>query len=365
MKLAQPVLKNRLMTNSNVNAIVGCLLGTAVGDAIGLPYEGLSKKRQQRIYPRIRGYDFFLGKGMVSDDTEHTCMVAQALIISGGNSAEFQSKLAWRLRCWLLSLPAGVGWATLRSCAKLWLGFPGDRAGVFSAGNGPAMRSAIVGVCYGHDLPTLLELVRASTRLTHTDPKAEYGALAVAIAAHLSSYQSSLSPQQYYRVLEQTLPVDAAEFLSLIEQACQSADNGETAAQFALRLGLENGITGYIYHTVPIVIQVWLNYPEDYRTAITTMVRLGGDTDTTAAILGGIIGARVGKTGIPQPWLDNLWEWPRTVPWIEALGERLAVCNEARRSPAFSLFILAVPLRNIFFLIVVLLHGFRRLLPPY
>lgn len=353
------------MTNAKTNAIVGCLLGTAVGDAMGLPYEGLSKRRQQRMYPQIQGYDFLLGKGMVSDDTEHTCMVAHALMISGGNVAKFQTKLAWKFRFWLLGLPAGVGWATLRSLVKLWLGFRADRSGVFSAGNGPAMRSAIIGACYGYDLPKLRALVQTSTRLTHTDPKAEYGALAVAIATYLSSQQSPISPQDYYQTLENSLPVNAAQFLSLIHQACESAANQESAAKFAVRLGLKHGITGYIYHTVPIAIQVWLKYPEDYQKAITEIIRLGGDTDTTAAILGGIIGSRVGQTGIPQRWLDHLWEWPRTVQWLETLGKSLVVSDEAMIQPPLSLSIFALLLRNVVFLIVVLLHGIRRLLPPY
>jgi ADP-ribosylglycohydrolase len=62
------------------DSIIGCLLGTAIGDSIGLPYEGLSKQRQYRMYPDISGHHFFVGKGMISDDTEHTCIVAQAII---------------------------------------------------------------------------------------------------------------------------------------------------------------------------------------------------------------------------------------------------------------------------------------------
>ncbi len=130
-------------------AIIGCLLGTAVGDALGLPMEGLSKRRQYRMYPEIKGYHFLLGKGMVSDDTEHTCMVAQAIVASGGDERLFAKNLAWRMRRWFLCMPAGIGFATLRSLIKLCVGFSADRSGVFSAGNGPAMRSAIIGVCFG------------------------------------------------------------------------------------------------------------------------------------------------------------------------------------------------------------------------
>src|SRR4029077_13818183 len=69
-------------------AIVGSILGTAVGDAIGLPYEGLSPRRARRAFGPPDRHRFLLGRGMVSDDTEHTCMVAQALM-SSRNDAEF------------------------------------------------------------------------------------------------------------------------------------------------------------------------------------------------------------------------------------------------------------------------------------
>ena len=133
------------------HSIVGCLWGIAVGDALGLPCEGLSKHRQQRIYPNIAGYHLLFGHGMVSDDTEHTWMTAQVLCLSKGNPALFGSALAHQLRVWRLAIPAGVGFATLRAILRLCLGWSWARSSVYSAGNGPAMRSALIGVCYGQD----------------------------------------------------------------------------------------------------------------------------------------------------------------------------------------------------------------------
>ena len=302
---------------------------------------------------------------MISDDTEHTCMVAQSLIVSAGNTSIFTKQLAFRLRWWLLGLPAGIGYATLKSIVKLWLGFSPHNRGVFSAGNGAAMRSAIIGVCYGNDIQKLRELVRASTRLTHTDIKAEYGALAVALAAYLSSQQLLISPQSYYQKLEILIGYEQVEFLSLIKQACDSAEFAETTQSFAAKIGLSKGISGYIYHTVPVVIQAWLKYQRDYQTAILEIVRCGGDTDTTAAILGGIVGAAVGKEGIPQVWLDNLWEYPRNLKWMESLGSRLAESQQDTKQSPLQLPVYKVFLRNIFFLAIVIFHGFKRLFPPY
>lgn len=354
------------MPSATSHSLVGCLLGTVVGDSLGLPYEGLSKHRQFRLYPQPARHHFLCGRGMVSDDTEHTCMVAQALIVSCGDVQIFTKDLAWRLRFWLLGLPAGIGYSTLIAILKLWLGFKPAISGIFSAGNGPAMRSAIIGVCYGNDTQKLRELVRASTRLTHTDPKAEFGSLAVAIASYLSSQQLKVSPHKYYQSLHNLMGTEAGEFLELIEKACDSVNAQETTELFAANLGLINGVSGYIYHTVPVVIHAWLSHQQDYQKAILEIVRCGGDTDTTAAILGGIVGASVGKNGIPTSWLNGLCEWPRTVKWMELLGERLAdVCHLGAAQRSLKLPLYGSLLRNLLFAIAVIVHGFRRLLPPY
>jgi len=305
---------------------------------------------------------------MVSDDTEHACMVAQALLVSGGDVEAFRRSLARQLRGWLLGFPAAVGYATLRAILRLWFGYSSPRSGVFSAGNGPAMRSPILGVCYGHDLQRLRALVTASTRITHTDPKAEYGALAVALAAHLAAKRpdKDVAPEEYLRLLQGVLPAEAQAFLGLIGRVVEGVAVGRTTDSFTEALGLGGGVSGYMYHTVPVVLHAWLTHQHDYRSAIIDVVRCGGDTDTTAAVVGGIIGARVGKAGIPAEWLARLWEWPRTVRWMEELGRRVAqAVADGRGREALALPRSGVLLRNIFFLLVVLGHGFRRVLPPY
>lgn len=354
--------------NKREEAVLGCLLGAAVGDALGLPYEGLSRRRQRRLYPEIRGHRFLFGRGMTSDDTEHTCLVAQALIVSGGNVQAFARSLAWRLRFWLLGLPAGIGRASLRALVKLWMGFPSNRSGVFSAGNAPAMRSAVLGVCWGHDPQNLRALVRAATRITHTDPKAEFGALAVALAAHLASTgnEQDFTARGYCEKLESLLGREGQDMVELVRRAARSVELGETPEAFAVALGLERGVTGYVYHTVPVALQACLRYSGDYRSAILAVIRCGGDTDTLAAITGGIVGARVGAKGIPAEWLQGLSEWPRSVAWMERVGKRVAeVSSGGRPQRAIGVPPLSLFLRNLFFLLVVLIHGLRRLFPPY
>ena len=114
-----------------------------------------------------------------------------------------------------------------------------------------------------------------------------------------------------------------------------------------------------------------------------SIILCGGDADTTAAIVGGIVGTRVTRDGIPAAWLERLIEWPLGVASIEKVGVAVdrtlrdsggdAAAPDEHGQPAASLpraarmrwpVVSRLP-RNALFLVVVLLHGFRRLLPPY
>jgi ADP-ribosyl-[dinitrogen reductase] hydrolase len=117
---------------------------------------------------------------------------------------------------------------------------------------------------------------------------------------------------------------------------------------------------------VPVALHVWLRRHSDYRGALLETVRLGGDTDTVAAVVGALVGARVGKEGIPAEWLRDLREWPRTLLWMEQLGIELArQCDCPDYAVAVPLNWFKLLLRNALFIPLVLAHGFRRLLPPY
>ena len=88
--------------------LIGLLLGTAVGDALGLPAEGLSPGKIQRRWKGEWRMSLIFGRGMVSDDTEHAFFVGQSLLTAPAHSAEFARGLASRIRWWFLGLPAGV-----------------------------------------------------------------------------------------------------------------------------------------------------------------------------------------------------------------------------------------------------------------
>jgi ADP-ribosylglycohydrolase len=343
----------------------GLLLGTAVGDALGLAAENLSPDRIRRRWKGEWSMRFFLGRGMISDDTEHTLMVAQALLSHPHEAAGFQRALAWKFRWWFAGLPGGVGLATAKACLKLWLGVPARNCAVPSGGSGPAMRSAILGAYFADDAPRRREFVRASSQLTHRGWQAETAALAVAEAAAVAvSGRRSTDVRPMFRAFRELSPeVEWQQRLSQMESALGRNDS---VSDFAHTLGLEKGVSGYSLHVVPVALYAWLRHPGDFRSAVVAALDCGGDTDTVGAILGALCGASGGPQGIPHEWIDGLAEWPRSVAFIRAVARRLAEQRESGRPLGeLSYFWPGLIPRNMFFLVVVILHGLRRLLPPY
>jgi ADP-ribosyl-[dinitrogen reductase] hydrolase len=335
--------------------ILGSLLGTTVGDALGLPYERISRDRV-RAFGKVR-HRLVLGHGMFSDDTEHTLMLAAALKAHSHDVAAFQRAFAWKLRWWLLGLPAGVGISTAKAILRLWIGFPPHKSGVYSAGNGAAMRSAVLGVFFADDEAKRREFALAACRITHTDPRAEESALLVAEAAALAA--NRIPTVEVLNRLRCLVTTDIMkEQFEILEQ---TLNENSHITEFAARIGCGYGVSGFAPHTVAVALYAWLRHRGDFQTAVRTVIECGGDTDTVAAITGGICGAEVGEKGIPNEWIDAICDWPRSITHIRCVADSLADASK----PLPRVFWPFVLLRNVFFLAVVITHGFRRLLPPY
>ena len=338
--------------------IEGCLMGCAVGDSVCLPYEGISPRRLVKWVRFPLRHRFILGRGMVSDDTDHSLFVAQSLARSPNDPERFAHLLAWRFRLWLLCIPAGIGLATLKSILRLWFGKSPFGSGVFSAGNGAAMRSAIIGVIHCNDDYLRREISKASSAITHSDPKAQFGAQSVAdLAALLTRTFSRPTVPELEKLLLETGEGEGwREAVSLTINACKSG-----VIEKAVTLeGLKHGVSGYILHTLPVAVAAWYINFGDFRKTIETVVKLGGDTDTVAAIAGSLAGVTCGRKGIPEEWIARIIDRPHSVEYIEKLA---ATLSEGRQcNTGFSWWLLP---RGILFTAIVLVHGLRRLLPPY
>lgn len=343
----------------------GLLLGTAVGDALGLPAENLSAARIRRFWNGQWKMRFIFGKGMISDDTEHTLMVAQVLLSEAQDARKFQRILAWKFRWWFVALPGGVGLATARACLKLWLGFPAGRSGVASAGSGPAMRSAILGAYFCEAQEQRREFVLASSRLTHCGWQAETAALAVAECAAIA-VSADLPPKASSVIEALKILSPEPEWQKFLSKMDDSLRAQQSVSEFARSMGLERAVSGYSLHVVPVAIYAWLCHGANFRSALVSALGCGGDADTVGAIVGALSGATRGKDYIPDEWLGAIWEWPRSRKIIERIADRLALQKlSGQRAGQVRYFWLGQIPRNLLFFCTVLVHGFRRLFPPF
>lgn len=336
-------------------AILGaCLAGGAVGDALGLPFEGLPARRVRRWVGDSLKHRLVFGRGMVSDDTEHAAMTLLSLKEAAGDSEAFDRTLARRLRWWFAGIPAGVGLGTARSILRLWLGFSPARSGVMSAGNGPMMRAPVIGCWFADEVPTRRRFVMASTRLTHRDARAEEAALAVAEAAAIATAEKAEAPVIVERLASL---VSAPELTRGLELIREGLDAGWGVDELAGRVVRRPGkVSGFAPETLAVALHAWLRHRHDYRATIESVVRAGGDTDTVAFVAGSLAGIDGGIDAIPGEWLEGISDWPLDPAELVRLAD-----GRGGRFPRFPVSLI----RNGLFLSIVLCHAFRRMLPPY
>jgi ADP-ribosylglycohydrolase len=158
----------------------GALIGTAIGDALGRPCEGRDPHGLRERYGRLTDFQPWSGwrsgpKGTVTDDTQMTMCVAECLVAHDGHLDP--ADLAQRFVQWL-PVGRGKGHACVQAVSALVEGAAWYDAGVASAGNGAAMRSAPVGLAHVGDLNTLRHDAGLSAIVTHADPMAVTSAVA-------------------------------------------------------------------------------------------------------------------------------------------------------------------------------------------
>jgi ADP-ribosylglycohydrolase len=235
----------------------------------------------------------------------------------------------------------------VRACCRIALGL--SRSGVDSAGNGAAMRAAVVGAFLPD--PALRRATSdALARVTHVDPRAVEGARYVAEVAAAPRNRSTAD------VCTAALAVvDEPSMRAALTRAIALATAGAERDVAATELGT----TGFVVHTLGFATYAFVRWGDDPLRAIQETIAAGGDTDSIGAIVGAWGGSRCGVGWIPAPLLDHLHDGPFGPTHLRSLANDLAAGHglTARYSP------LAAMLRNLALYPVVLAHGFRRLIP--
>jgi len=328
------------MSSSPSNRLAGSLLGLALGDALGSVVEARPAEDAQRYveeYLRAgrageRGFAEF-SFGQYSDDTQLTRELLISLAEQGRLDPEdYAGRIAILVRDDRL---IRGGRATTASARRILAGVAWDRAGEPPpyAGNGAAMRSGPLGALWPEDLERVREAALQQARVTHLDPRAAAGSVAIAGAAALAARRAPLDPIAFLQELRALVqPVEGemaasigsiAEWLALpvTEASRHLAQSGVEPGGLVRWLGISSLVTTSVCWS----LYSFLRSPDDYWQTLCTAIEVGGDTDTVASMAGSIAGARSGLAALPTQLIGRLndrGEWDGLA--LQALAIRCA-----------------------------------------
>jgi poly(ADP-ribose) glycohydrolase ARH3 len=297
--------------DARLDRACGALLGTFVGDAVGMPFEGAPPTE---IPEHLEMLDARLGRGTYTDDTQMAIALAESLLERDGVDEEHIG------RAFLAAYDPhrGYGSGTRAVLTLISQGVaPIDAAaqvfdGRGSLGNGAAMRVAPIALRYADDPDLLLDAAHRSARVTHAHPVGVDGAVvqAAAIAAALRD-ADPLAAAEGAAATSQ-LRAGLAKAARLL---ADRPDPGAVAAAL--------GNTSTAHESVPAAIYAASAHAR-FEDAVTFAVRCGDDTDTIGAMAGAIAGARNGAGVIPRRWRGELEDGAKGRAYVERLAEQLA-----------------------------------------
>lgn len=180
-------------------------------------------------------------------------------------------------------------------------------APVGQAGNGTAMRTAVVGLFFLHDPDRLPIAVADVCRITHHDPRSVAGGVAIAKAAQLLVDGCRPSAESFCEAIASSVQAIEPAFAGMLrELPGLSQQNPTTAIRRIAWAGMTKPefskpiISPFVIPTVLAALWCVLRYPDSWGKAVASVIRLGGDVDTLGAIVGALMGAKLGTSSMPQ-----------------------------------------------------------------
>lgn len=320
----------------NMNEIRGCLLGGAIGDALGYAVEFSSESEISAKYGEkgITDYELCDGKAIISDDTQMTMFTACGIIhslLSGATSNE--ERIGYIYSCyidWLIT----QSFFDERSECKCWLGSIDDLFARRAPGNtclnslmsgacgntavrinhskgcGGVMRVAPIGLYFGGLMSQddIDKLGAEAAAITHGH---ELGFVPAAALVHIVSKLAFFECDSIAEAVDSA--IEAVERLfgdydiegttvKLLRKAKELAASDVPTLEAIHTLG--EGWVGE--EALAIAVYCALKYEDDFESAVCAAVNHGGDSDSTGAICGNIVGTFVGLSGLPRKYLERL-----------------------------------------------------------
>jgi ADP-ribosylglycohydrolase len=302
----------------------GALYGLAIGDALGMPTQMMSRDAVLDRFGTLDGFrpaadDHPIAAGMpagsVTDDTEQALVLAGELLAHDGHVDA--DELARLLVEWEDGMRARgsldlLGPSTTRAVAAVMAGEPIELAGRFGTTNGAAMRIAPVGIAVGSaDLGALVDRVVEASRVTHNTGVAISGAAAVAAAVSAGIDGAGVLGTVPVAIEAAALGsargywVAAAQVARRIRWAVDLIDPADPATSVRDIVELV-GTSLATQESVPAAFAVLALFPDDPWRACLTAASLGGDSDTIAAMVGTVAGACHGMAGFPTVAVETV-----------------------------------------------------------
>jgi ADP-ribosyl-[dinitrogen reductase] hydrolase len=278
--------------------VVGSVLGLALGDALGAPFEFLRSPNVPSPLPAFERPWLGRPPGSTTDDTDMARNLVRSLVARNGFDA---ADLVDRHVEWFRSEPPDVGTLVGRVLRRVERGEDAataaqaiwaERGPEVSAGNGSVMYCAPLGLAYANRPDELHELAPALSALTHYDGRCRTACLAVTLG--VAALVRGVTAEDAARsVLTAVDDLDGGEELEFLVEAAGSSR------------AIDGPDQGFCLFTAGVAFQALVSGGVA-ETELRRVVSLGGDADTNAAVAGALLGARDGVGGLPGAWLERL-----------------------------------------------------------
>jgi ADP-ribosyl-[dinitrogen reductase] hydrolase len=276
---------------------VGSVLGLALGDALGAPFEFQRAHRIPSPLPAFELPWMGLPPGTTTDDTAMARNLIRSLIATEGRLDT--ADVLRRHIAWLATDPPDVGNLTRQVLSRAGEDPSGaareyveQRGPEVSAGNGSVMYCAPLGVAYANRPDELLDAAPALSAITHWDERCRTACLAVSLA--VASLVRGEDPWgAVVRAVGTVSERAGVEELELLVDAA------------GLARPIDGPDQGFVFYATGVALRT-AAASSPFEEGLRAVVALGGDTDTNAAVTGALLGALHGRQGLPAAWLDAL-----------------------------------------------------------
>ena len=292
---------------------IGCVLGGAIGDAMGHPTEFLSMSEIRRRYGAagVTGFELYWDRGGArfapyTDDTQMAEVVLRALLESRDACEDLDAamrRMAAGFVEWA-SHPQGghraPGNACLSGCRALSRGVHWSEAGGETAGGcGSVMRAYPFGLVFADDLRRCEAWAVAHSKLTHRDPiaLAASAAMAIGVARVVRGDRNDVVLSEMVAAACRHSPKTARMMAQSIEEALDGVGPEVT---------LDRNRGWAAHEAIAAAVYVLARHPTDAHAAILEGANTPGDSDSIATLAGSLVGARVGLQGLPAAWVRDV-----------------------------------------------------------